>query len=131
MAGNALANAWMSAGALATGSRGNSKVLNTSVFRHRGISWEWGIVFIAAFLFILGIEAWKWAKRIYFRRRARKRSGGLVDLETRVFGHYFSAGDEDATDVEMGTGPAERQKQSNPASPSSSGSADNQKEAGL
>ena len=31
--------------------------LNTVVFKHAGISWEWGIVFIEAVLFFLGIEA--------------------------------------------------------------------------
>lgn len=43
-------------------------VINRDVFKHEGISWEWGIVFIEAMLFFLGVEAWKWAKRVYFRR---------------------------------------------------------------
>ncbi|KAL4946627.1 hypothetical protein BDV06DRAFT_208540 [Aspergillus oleicola] len=47
-------------------------VLNTVVFKHTGISWEWGIVFVEAVLFFIGVEAWKWAKRVFFRRRARK-----------------------------------------------------------
>lgn len=47
-------------------------VINHDVFKHEGISWEWGVVFIAAGLFFAGIEAWKFAKRIFFRRRARK-----------------------------------------------------------
>ncbi|KID95377.1 ATPase, P-type, transmembrane domain protein, partial [Metarhizium majus ARSEF 297] len=34
--------------------------LNTVVFKHAGISWEWGIVFIEAALFFLGIEGWKY-----------------------------------------------------------------------
>lgn len=67
-------------------------VINTVVFKHAGISWEWAIVFIEAFLFFLGIESWKWAKRIYFRRQARARFGREKDLETRVFGHYFKGG---------------------------------------
>ncbi|KAL1953226.1 hypothetical protein VTO42DRAFT_3368 [Malbranchea cinnamomea] len=46
-------------------------VINHDVFRHTGITWEWGIVFVEATLFFGGVEAWKWAKRIYFRRRAR------------------------------------------------------------
>jgi magnesium-transporting ATPase (P-type) len=69
--------------------------LNTSVFKHAGISWEWGIVFIEAILFFLGIESWKWAKRIYFRRQARKATGGVKDIESRVFGHYYHAGGVD------------------------------------
>jgi Na+-exporting ATPase len=37
--------------------------LNTSVFKHIGISWEWGLSFGAVFVFVLGIEAWKGIKR--------------------------------------------------------------------
>jgi potassium/sodium efflux P-type ATPase len=68
-------------------------VLNHSVFKHTGISWEWGIVFIAAGLFFAGVEAWKWAKRVYLRRRAAKDKGGQwkdMDIEERVFGEYLS-----------------------------------------
>lgn len=64
--------------------------LNTVVFKHAPISWEWGIVFVEALLFFLGIESWKWAKRIYFRRQARKTTGHVQDLETRAFGQYYS-----------------------------------------
>ncbi|KAK2762207.1 hypothetical protein FQN54_001216 [Arachnomyces sp. PD_36] len=49
--------------------------LNHIVFKHTGISWEWGIVFIEAILFFLGVEAWKWCKRIYFRRQAANGKG--------------------------------------------------------
>ncbi|KAA8643753.1 cation-translocating P-type ATPase [Aspergillus tanneri] len=45
-------------------------VINTVVFKHRPISWEWGVVIVEAILFFLGVESWKWAKRIYFRRQA-------------------------------------------------------------
>jgi Na+-exporting ATPase len=37
--------------------------LNTSVFKHVGISWEWGLSFGSVFVFVLGVEAWKAAKR--------------------------------------------------------------------
>ncbi|KAM0246533.1 hypothetical protein ACHAP5_004657 [Fusarium lateritium] len=68
--------------------------LNTVVFKHAPISWEWGIVFVEAVLFFFGIEGWKWAKRIYYRRQARKSVGGVTDLDSRVFGKYFTmAGD--------------------------------------
>ncbi|KAF4506661.1 hypothetical protein G6O67_006724 [Ophiocordyceps sinensis] len=74
--------------------------LNTVVFRHSGISWEWGIVFVEAFLFFLGIEAWKWAKRVYFRHWGKQVSVSKGDLESRVFGSYFKKGgvssDEDS-----------------------------------
>ncbi|KAJ5889635.1 hypothetical protein N7504_010445 [Penicillium tannophilum] len=47
-------------------------VINHSVFKHTAISWEWGIVFVETILFFLGIESWKWCKRVYFRRQAHK-----------------------------------------------------------
>ncbi|KAJ5737089.1 uncharacterized protein N7483_002214 [Penicillium malachiteum] len=47
-------------------------VINHSVFKHTSISWEWGIVFVETVLFFLGIETWKWCKRVYFRRQAYK-----------------------------------------------------------
>ncbi|KAK6593919.1 potassium/sodium efflux P-type ATPase [Botrytis cinerea] len=50
-------------------------VINRKVFKHEGISWEWGIVFVESFLFFLGIESWKWVKRVYFRIRAKKTVG--------------------------------------------------------
>lgn len=62
-------------------------VINHVVFKHEGISWEWGIVFTEAFLFFAGIEAWKWVKRIYFRKRAGK-EGKAEDLESMVFSKY-------------------------------------------
>jgi Na+-exporting ATPase len=68
-------------------------VINDTVFRHKGISWEWGIVFVATFLFFLGVEAWKWGKRVFFRRRDAKAGvgrRGSVDLEQRVFERYLS-----------------------------------------
>ncbi|KAL4996890.1 hypothetical protein BDV10DRAFT_170965 [Aspergillus recurvatus] len=61
-------------------------VLNTVVFKHTGISWEWGIVFVEAVLFFIGVEAWKWAKRVYFRRQARKQQDvrPLGELSSRL-----------------------------------------------
>lgn len=35
---------------------------------------------VESMLFFAGCEAWKWAKRIFFRRRARK-EGGSKDLD--------------------------------------------------
>src|SRR5205814_522580 len=37
--------------------------LNTKVFKHRGISWEWGLAFGSVIVFVLVVEAWKLAKR--------------------------------------------------------------------
>ncbi|KAF6831981.1 potassium/sodium efflux P-type ATPase [Colletotrichum musicola] len=73
-------------------------VINTVVFKHKGISWEWAIVFVAAGLFFAGVESWKWAKRVFFRRQSRKAHGVSwkdLDIEQRVFGDYFSSTDDD------------------------------------
>ncbi|GME41588.1 ATPase P-type K/Mg/Cd/Cu/Zn/Na/Ca/Na/H-transporter [Neofusicoccum parvum] len=74
-------------------------VINHDVFRHEGISWEWIIVFIAAGLFFAGVEAWKWAKRVYFRRQAAKAikhgtplsqatTQAVEDSKMKIFGQY-------------------------------------------
>ncbi|KAJ9157617.1 Potassium/sodium efflux P-type ATPase [Pleurostoma richardsiae] len=77
-------------------------VINDSVFKHMGISWEWSIVFIAAGLFFAGVEAWKFGKRVFFRRRARKQLGVAwkdSDIERRVFDEYLSgSSDQDFGD---------------------------------
>jgi Na+-exporting ATPase len=70
-------------------------ILNTVVFKHAPIDWEWSIVFVAAGIFFAGVETWKWCKRVYFRRKARKTIGKVdknMDVEDRVFGRYYSNG---------------------------------------
>jgi P-type Na+/K+ transporter len=85
-------------------------VISTVVFKHKGITWEWGIVFTAAFLFFCGVEAWKWGKRAFFRRQAKKNLGTAwkdLDIEQRVFGEYLTGsgnGSGDNSDVERGHG---------------------------
>lgn len=37
--------------------------LNTNVFKHQGITWEWGLSFGCIIIFVLGVEAWKGMKR--------------------------------------------------------------------
>jgi P-type Na+/K+ transporter len=69
-----------------------SQVINHDVFKHTGISWEWGIVFIETILFFLGVEAWKWAKRVYFRRVAKREGKSPEDLEKRAFGSFAEMG---------------------------------------
>ncbi|KAL1796493.1 hypothetical protein ACET3X_005033 [Alternaria dauci] len=68
--------------------------LNTVVFKHAPIDWEWGIVFVETGIFFAGIEFWKWCKRVYFRRKGAKHGTGKVDknmeIEDRVFGRYYS-----------------------------------------
>jgi len=55
--------------------------LNKVVFKHRGIGKEWGVVFVATFLFFAGIEAWKWGKRVYFRRiTSREKKKAPLDV---------------------------------------------------
>lgn len=65
-----------------------SQVINHSVFKHTGISWEWGIVFVEGLLFFLGCEAWKWAKRIFFRRRAKRLGFTPDDMERLAFADF-------------------------------------------
>ncbi|KAI0150174.1 hypothetical protein GGR57DRAFT_199393 [Xylariaceae sp. FL1272] len=70
-------------------------VLSTAVFKHAGITWEWAIVIVASLLFFLGVETWKWAKRVYFRRRNGRGADGPkwkdLDLEQRTFAQYFNS----------------------------------------
>lgn len=47
-------------------------VINDDVFLQKGITWEWAIVVITTIIFFGGIELWKFAKRVYFRRQAKK-----------------------------------------------------------
>lgn len=65
-------------------------VINEDVFRHTGISWEWGIVFVGSVLFFAGVEGWKWAKRVFIRRRNRNTAGDEIDAQTRAFERYLS-----------------------------------------
>merc|ERR1712169_81146 len=69
-------------------------VLNREVFKHTPISWEWAIVFIAATLFFMGVELWKWGKRVFFRQRAKKATGTAfkdMEIEERVFGEFLGS----------------------------------------
>jgi len=83
-------------------------VINKTVFKHKGITWEWGIVFVAAGLFFGGVELWKFTKRIFFRRQAKKSRGATwkdLDTEQRVFGDYLGSFDSPAaSDEEKGAG---------------------------
>jgi magnesium-transporting ATPase (P-type) len=37
--------------------------LNTNVFKHKSISWEWAPAIVCVFVFVSGMEAWKYIKR--------------------------------------------------------------------
>lgn len=45
--------------------------LNTSVFKHKGLSWEWAPAIVCVFIFVSGMEAWKFLKRSmgWFRKK--------------------------------------------------------------
>lgn len=75
-------------------------VINDVVFKHTGISWEWGVVVVEAILFFCGVELWKWCKRIYFRRQAKKnKDTGHVYRGPQDFSRYttMSRSDTQAT----------------------------------
>lgn len=55
-------------------------VINTVVFKHAPITWEWAVVFVASILFMCSVEAWKYTKRVFFRMQDRKI--GFVRSET-------------------------------------------------
>ncbi|RDL40342.1 uncharacterized protein BP5553_00321 [Venustampulla echinocandica] len=70
--------------------------LNTVVFKHIGITWEWGLAFGAVILFVFGIEVWKYIKRTYHlfeegeedvntdRRKLRLRQGFFTMAKSRT-----------------------------------------------
>ena len=64
--------------------------LNTIVFKHRPITWEWGIVFVESGMFMAGIELWKFFKRFYFRRYGETVSNPEKELSGRNFSRYTS-----------------------------------------
>ena len=53
-------------------------MINRVVFKHEMITWEWAVVVVATVLFFGGIEAWKFAKRVFFRRRAAATGGSQI-----------------------------------------------------
>ncbi|KAI0172157.1 potassium/sodium eff [Hypoxylon sp. FL1284] len=58
--------------------------LNTSVFKHVGIGWEWSLVVAALVVFVAGMELWKLAKRRF----------GLLEDAAVVRGPFAQGGDE-------------------------------------
>ncbi|KIW22909.1 potassium/sodium efflux P-type ATPase, fungal-type [Cladophialophora immunda] len=62
--------------------------LNTSVFKHKGIGWEWAPAVVCVFVFVSGMEAWKYVKRA---------AGWFAEEETegmkgRRHGHHHASG---------------------------------------
>ncbi|GAA5854933.1 hypothetical protein JCM8547_004126 [Rhodosporidiobolus lusitaniae] len=44
-------------------------VINDVVFKHTTITWQLAVALIATLIFLVCTEAWKWAKRVFIRRR--------------------------------------------------------------
>lgn len=66
-------------------------VINSKVFKHAPISWEWGLVFVETLLFFLGVETWKFAKRVYYRRVGETAKNPEEDLEKRALSGSYIA----------------------------------------
>jgi P-type Na+/K+ transporter len=64
--------------------------LNTKVFKHKGIGWEWGIVVPFVLFFLFGIESWKFVKR---------RMGWFEDRQ--VLRQNWEQGEEDADEKKL------------------------------
>ncbi|TXT04305.1 hypothetical protein VHUM_04192 [Vanrija humicola] len=59
-------------------------VINDKVFLIGQLKWEWGIVFGMVIVYFIASEAYKWAKRVYFRRRDAKRAKAQATAVTRT-----------------------------------------------
>lgn len=46
-------------------------------------------MFVEAVLFLLGVETWKWTKRVWFRRTRRAQSGKVGDEGEKIFESYL------------------------------------------
>ncbi len=65
--------------------------LNKVVFKHGPIGWEWAVSIVASILFVIGVEVYKWFKRIYFKRKGAKSHNPEYDLERNSpFAKYAS-----------------------------------------
>merc|ERR1711939_323287 len=67
--------------------------LNTSVFKHKGISWEWAAALVCVFVFVSGMETWKYVKRAmgWFQQeetegmKVRRRQRSALNLRQGFF----------------------------------------------
>lgn len=60
--------------------------LNNVVMGHTGVTWEIALPFVAIFVFITLVEAWKFAKRVYYRRQLKKK--GVEEGEEAMTGVF-------------------------------------------
>lgn len=58
-------------------------VINTKVFLHGPITYEWGLAVAFSLLYLVECEAWKWARRVYGRKWSRKARNPEYDLERK------------------------------------------------
>lgn len=58
-------------------------VINTAVFLHQSIGYEWGVSVGFTIVFWMGAELWKYGKRVYFRGQAKARNPE-GDLEKNI-----------------------------------------------
>lgn len=77
--------------------------LNTEVFKHQGITWEWGLAFGALIIFVLGVETWKGMKRKFgwFKAGEEVRSDSL-SLNQGFFSSARSLTRPRSSDSELG-----------------------------
>ena len=59
-------------------------VINEKVFKHRSITWEWGVSFAAVALYVLAIETWKAVKRSFGIWSGAHRILSREDAEARA-----------------------------------------------
>lgn len=71
--------------------------LNTVIFKHSIVGWEWALALGFTMLFVLFVEQWKWIKRVYYRRKDDRAKDPMTDLESggpagsnRHFAKYVS-----------------------------------------
>ncbi|BFZ57104.1 P-type ATPase [Savitreella phatthalungensis] len=64
--------------------------LNRTVFKHGIVGWEWALALGFSLLYVGFMEAWKWAKRIYFRRSASHAHNPMDDLEATGGSTHFA-----------------------------------------
>ncbi|KXH63588.1 potassium/sodium efflux P-type ATPase [Colletotrichum salicis] len=62
--------------------------LNTTLFKHIGITWEWGIVVGFTLLYVVGVEAWKFVKRTF----------NLLNDHQVVRGAFSQGGEDEGRD---------------------------------
>lgn len=77
-------------------------VINHKVFLHASIGYEWGVAAAMTVLYLIGSEAWKWMKRIYFRNWCKKAKNPEYELERRdPFKRYASFSRSNTLDPDM------------------------------